>query len=269
VEGPIDPIKELDWAAHWKRLVSERERQAGGPRSDSYWDRRAPLFASSLAGQEDVLSPVLEPYLNPSRTLIDVGAGTGRYAVPLAARLDWVTAVEPSQGMRELIPPVDNMTVIASAWEDAEVATADLVLCCHVLYGIAEPVPFIEKLEASARERVFLCLRDAEPRLPSELLWEELTGRPRARQPRFQDAYNLLRQMGVAPDVAVLRQPGRPRFPSLEAAVEDGRLHLREAWDDQRGRAWLRENLVAQPDGSVVFEGGEAVSGVAHWRPRT
>jgi len=55
--------------------------------------------------------------------------------------------------MRALIPALDNLTVIASSWEDAEVAPADLVVCSHVLYAVAEPVPFLEKMESCARER--------------------------------------------------------------------------------------------------------------------
>jgi len=50
----------------------------------------------------------MEPYLAPRKTLIDAGAGAGRHAVPLAERLEWVTAVEPSEGMRAEIPHVDR-----------------------------------------------------------------------------------------------------------------------------------------------------------------
>ena len=37
----------------------------------------------------------------PSSTAIDVGAGTGRFAIPLAAELRHVTAVDPSAAMLE------------------------------------------------------------------------------------------------------------------------------------------------------------------------
>jgi precorrin-6B methylase 2 len=114
-----------------------------------------------------VTDPVLDvvaPFLAPHKTLIDVGAGSGEMAAALAARLDWVTAVEPSAELRELIPDVDNMTVIASSWEDAEVQPADLVLCLGVP-GSAEAVPFVEKLERAATERVFVRGGDGLPAL--------------------------------------------------------------------------------------------------------
>lgn len=259
----IDPVVEFDWAAHWKRLVEAR--QAG--REGDFWSGRAPAYKRSVAGRDDILGAVLEPYLGPAKTVIDVGAGTGRHAVPLAERVDWVTAVEPSEDMRAQMEAAPNLTVIGSSWEDAEPAPADLVICNHVLYAVAEPVPFIEKMEKLARERVLICLRDAEHMHPAEQLRRELGAG--ARHPRFQDLFNLLRQMGVAPEVAYGRYPWRSRYAGLEEAVEDCRGRLGGAWDEGRGRAWLEERLRPGADGGLVFEGGEMVAGVAHWTPRS
>src|SRR6266571_2261013 len=150
---------EIDWAERWKRIAEDRETHASGHADTGYWDRRSSSYARSTQSRVDDFLKVLEPYLSPRKTLIDVGAGAGRHAIPLAERLEWVTAVEPSEGMRAHMPAIPNLTVVASAWEDAEVAPADLVICCHVLYGVADVVPFIEKLERSARERVFIMLR--------------------------------------------------------------------------------------------------------------
>src|SRR5436190_24107405 len=101
--------------------------------------------------------------------------------------------------MRDHIPPAANMTVIGSGWLDAEPAPADLVICVHVLYPIADVVPFLEKLERSARERVFVVMRDSPHPHPAEAL----AGPDRAREPRLRDCLLLLRQLGVAPDVAM------------------------------------------------------------------
>jgi 2-polyprenyl-3-methyl-5-hydroxy-6-metoxy-1,4-benzoquinol methylase len=144
-------MDEIDWLARWRQVVTDRAALASGHADSGYWDRRANGYARSTHRRVDAFLDVLQPYLSPTRTLIDVGAGTGRHTMPLAERLEWVTAVEPSEGMRSHIATRDNITVVASTWEDAEVAPADLVICSHVLYGVAEPAPFIEKLERSAR----------------------------------------------------------------------------------------------------------------------
>jgi SAM-dependent methyltransferase len=199
----VDPVLDFDWAEHWQRLVVGARRASPSDEVDTWRDRAEEYHASRGSDWQPLLG-VMEPWLDARKTAIDVGAGTGRHAVPLAERLDWVTAVEPSEAMRALIPPLDNLTVIASAWEDAEVAPGDLVVCSHVLYAVADPVPFIEKMESCARERVFVFLRDGPGAHEGEM-----------RQPRFQDLYNLLRQMGIAPDVTVVGDSGvahwRPR----------------------------------------------------------
>ena len=105
---------DVDWAERWRSLVADRTAAAGAHGDTSYWDRRAPTFARSTRGRVDEFLTVLEPYLSPRKTLIDVGAGAGRHSLPLADRLEWVTAVEPSEGMRALIPPRDNITMVTS-----------------------------------------------------------------------------------------------------------------------------------------------------------
>src|SRR5439155_14500457 len=209
------------------------------------------------------LLEVMEPWLDSRKTAIDVGAGTGRHSVPLAKRLDWVTAVEPSEAMRSLIPALDNITVVASTWEDAEVAPADLVVCSHVLYGVADPVPFIAKLERSARERVFVMLRESDLPHPAAEIRRRLVGDTGPRLPRFSELFMLLMQMGIAADVDFLRYPIVTRYADMEEAVADSRALFGQGWDEAAGRAALREIL--RPDaGQLIFDGGVAVSGVAH-----
>jgi len=261
----MDQLLDVDWAAHWRTLVEAREEQVGRTKEPDWWGRRARRFAFSMRGQSDWFQGFLEPWLRPDRTLIDVGAGTGRHATPLAGRLDWVTAVEPSQAMREHIAPADNMTVIGSGWMDAEAAPADLVICVHVLYPIADVVPFLEKLDRSARERVFVVMRDSPHPHPAEVL----AGPGPAREPRLRDCLLLLRQLGIAPDVTMQTYGTFHRFESVEQAVDECRGQVGRRWVEERDRAWLEAHLRRDEDGSYVYEGGEVTAGVLHWKPRT
>ena len=256
----------MDWQANWKNVVHERASLAGTHANSGYWDRRAASFARSTHTRSDEFMTVIEPYLSASKTLIDAGAGTGRHAVPLSRRLEWVTAVEPSEGMRAQIPPTDNMTVVASSWEDAEVAPADLVICCHVLYGIAEPAAFIEKLQRSARERIFIMLRESELPHPAAAIRRRLLGDAGPRLPRFSDLFMLLIQMGIAPDVSFLRYTSVTRYADLDEGLADVRALVGDGWDEDIGRPMLEEMLTRDGD-ELVFSGAAVLSGVAHWRP--
>ena len=258
----------MDGVANWKRIVEERATLAGTRPDPGYWDRRAPSFARSTLARADDFVNVVVPYVSPTRTLIDAGAGTGRHAVPLSERLEWVTAVEPSEGMRSMIPPRDNMTVVASTWEDAVVAPADLVICSHVLYGVADAPAFIAKLERSARERVFIMLREGDLPHPAAAIRTRLLGSAGPRMPRFSDLFMLLIEMGIAPDVKFLSYQSVTRYANLDEALVDVRAMVGAGWDEASGRPMLEE-LLTPDGGELVYDGGKVRSGVAHWQPRS
>src|ERR1700730_10317856 len=100
----LDRVADIDWVEHWRRLVKERSAAAGSHSDPTYWDRRAANFARSTRTRVDDFLAVVGPYTSARKTLIAVGAGAGRHALPLAERLEWVTVVEPSEGMRAQIP---------------------------------------------------------------------------------------------------------------------------------------------------------------------
>ena len=258
----------MDWVGNWKRIVDERANRAGTHPNPGYWDRRAPSFARSTQARADEFLKVIDPYLAPVKTLIDAGAGTGRHAVPLSGRLEWVTAVEPSEGMRSMIAATSNMTIVASTWEDAEVAPADLVICSHVLYGVSDVEPFIAKLERSARERVFIMLRESDLPHPAAAIRKRVLGEDAPRMPRFSDLFMLLIEMGIAPDVKFLTYQSVTRYANLDEALADARALVGDAWDEATGRAMLDE-LLTRENSELVFDGGTVLSGVAHWQPRS
>jgi len=267
MKAAAERVAGVDWVDQWRRLVIEREGAAHGHSDPRYWDHRAPTFARSTSGRADQFLAVLAPYLSARKTLIDVGAGAGRHAAPLAGRLEWVTAVEPSEGMRAHMPALHNLTVVASAWEDAEVAPADLVICSHVLYGVADVVPFIEKMERSARERVFIMLREGPVPHPANELRDRMAGGPLPRIPRFSDLFMALIQLGIRPDVNFISYPVVNRYATFDEAVADARPLFGDGWDESGAREQLKQMLVRDGD-ELVYDSGLSVSGITHWQPR-
>ncbi|MEJ7652751.1 MAG: hypothetical protein WKH64_05110 [Chloroflexia bacterium] len=97
----------VDWAENWRRTVEERrvviEGLANQGPQDDFWKRRAPDFVRlnrELDPDRDPLALLLAEELRGDRTLLDVGAGAGRYTLPLAEVAVSVTAVEPAEPLR-------------------------------------------------------------------------------------------------------------------------------------------------------------------------
>jgi hypothetical protein len=157
------------------------------------------------------------------------------------------------------------MTVVASSWEDAAVAPADLLICSHVLYGVEDPVPFIAKMEASARERVFIMLRESPMAHLGAVVRERMLGEE-PRLPRFSDLFMLLMQMGIAPDVRFTSYPNPQRYGSIEEALADCQAMMGDSWDEQKGRPIVESLLEADGD-ELLFQGNVTLTGIAHWQP--
>ena len=139
----------INWAQHWHDLVIQREAQSRSIEGDeawdpgNFWDLHAQRFheMTRRRGQEgpDRLLELIFTHMTAESTALDVGAGVGRYSIPLANRAREVVVVEPSEGMASFLVQdcreqgITNIRVIPSKWEDAECEPCDMVLCSHVL----------------------------------------------------------------------------------------------------------------------------------------
>lgn len=223
----------IDWVENWRRLVETRRAvieslgNQGPPQG--YWDKRADWFARfsrAMDPANDLLFAMLAETLGKDGTLLDVGAGAGRYALPLARVATRVTAVEPSAGMRERLERgiaeqgVEGIEVIADTWEEARVEPHDVVLCSHVLYPIADVAPFIRKLDEHARRACYLTLRVDQMAPPLGLLWREVWGQERPPEPGLLDLYNLLFGIGIRANARLMPFSGPGPFDDADNAVE-------------------------------------------------
>ena len=150
----------------WKQRVaahhaqSHKVRSALGVARQDRWEPFSPFFKADPHRTDDAEVNCLAQEVTPTTTLLDVGAGAGRFALPLALRCKQVTVVEPSPSMGETLrhlaaeAGITNVTMIARPWEDAEVEPVDVVLSAHVIYLIEDIGPFVAKLAAHARQKV-------------------------------------------------------------------------------------------------------------------
>ncbi|MBA3305567.1 MAG: methyltransferase domain-containing protein [Thermoleophilaceae bacterium] len=222
-------------AERWRRLVAARlgemERLSPGLGSVSggFWDRRAERYAagsSAAHAEEDPFLRRLCRVMGPASTAIDVGAGTGRYALPLAAGVGHVTAVDPSAAMLAILRRdaerlgVTNLTTVQRTWEQAGTAAADVVFSAFVLTLVPDARPFLAKLDAAARHHAFLYLGAYSADAVLDPLWRHFHEAPRAPGPSYLDALSVLRELEIEPKVKVVEIANRRRFATIDEAAE-------------------------------------------------
>lgn len=260
----------VDWPARWRTMVEARaaagtdDFRAGGSR----WDGRAERFARmtrTLDAAADPFVQALSEAIQPGDSVLDVGAGAGRYCLPIASTAAHVTAVEPSSGMRDQLDQamrargLTNVSIVASGWEDAKVETHDVAFVANVLYFVPDAERFIEKLDRHARRACFILHRLEERAIRLLPLWEEVWGYPRPPEPSALDLFNLLFAIGIRPSLHLAPRPAPIQFETSEDAIREVRQSLDLAADDRthddRIAAYLREVVVTR-DGRWEFPPG-------------
>ena len=225
---------------------------------------------------DDSVLNALYAALSPDATVLDVGGGAGRYALPLATRARHVTVVEPSPDSCETLQSraaeagIRNITVINEAWEDAEAPSADMVLCSLVLHHVADAVPFVTRMQEHATGSVVVVEMMETPGALEIPFYERVHGSAPTPLPGLPDVLNLLWAMDIYPDVAMLSEETAVLDTDRAAAMEQlrRRLGVEEGSDaDTRLRAAADELLQETPEGFTVKGVRPRRTAIVSWRP--
>lgn len=273
-----EDLAPIDYAARWRALVAGRDDQRGADYRDGDaerdpWRKRAGRFATYSNRQldGDPLFDRLRAMVRPEDTVLDVGAGAGRYAALLAPLVRRVVAVEPSPAMRQHLAErlaastIENVSIVAAAWPEAAVEAADVVLCSHVVYGVREIAPFMRALDDHARRVCLVSLRvDQHP--GHRELSRELFGVTPVRQPALLDLYPVLGELGIVADVQIDPTPGSFRFADHEAALAHYRDRLNVPTSlAERLHELLAAQLVQAPEGYWRWPGPPPRNAIVSW----
>ncbi len=216
------------------RMMRDEREQAERLRSDradaDIWRGNAARFRPDV--NEDPAVAPLAGLAGLDGTAIDVGAGGGRHAVPLARRLRAVVAVEPSAAMREVLAEtirhegVTNVTVVPEPWEDADVEPADLAFAAHVTYGIQRIEPFLRKIDRQATRHGALVAFANPPQHVVAPFWRAVYGEERLRLPARRELIDVLLELGANPAEIDLPPQEVRSFGSPEEAFGELRRRL-------------------------------------------
>jgi SAM-dependent methyltransferase len=267
----------------WQALLSARARQMDaayarlGRTSADFWDRRACGFHRSTKDTttRDPFFLKLRDIVTPRTTVLDVGAGTGRFTLALAPLTKHITAIEPSAAMLDYLrhdaneQGLTNISYLQTTWQDAPAdLSADIVLCSHVLYPIVDIVPFVTKLQAAANYACYIYMRATHIDAVTAQLWRHFHGDERCLPPGYIDAVDVLYEMGIYANVEVVMVPPVQHYPSYDIAVEE-LLEQLILPDNQHTRDELRkllEGWLVDRDGVLKPPIGEMVLAIIWWK---
>jgi SAM-dependent methyltransferase len=227
--------------------MMEKNQPAGRPNDESGRDGRFRWMAEGLTRAMQTHDPGASPifhevvaYADPGGRVLDVGAGVGRFAVPLARAGRDVIAVEPAPVMCERLrrhvaeaAVEQRVRVVEGAWPAVDVPAVDVALGAFVLQFAEDPVGFVRAMEQVARRRVVLALHvDPLPMAELRRLLGDEAPRP---APLFADLYPRLEAAGIRPRVQFMEDDHVPPLTD-EGSVDRLLAHMGLDGDPDRVR---------------------------------
>jgi CTP:molybdopterin cytidylyltransferase MocA len=275
VDTPADLV-ELTWRERVRANREQVERVREVPDGADFYAPVSSLFRADPDRTDDPVLAVLVALARPGETWVDIGAGAGRYALPLARSVGEVIAIEPSSSMRAALEEgiaangLTNVRSIPDRWPMTDQPAADVALIAHVGYDIEAIGPFVGAMEATARRLCVAVLMEWPPASAADPFWPMVHGEPRLALPALPEFVELLRARGREPVVTVTeRQPRRFEEPAQLEGFLRRQLWIADGGEkERRFRDAFEELVVKGADGMFSLAGQESsVVGVVTWMP--
>jgi SAM-dependent methyltransferase len=262
----------IDWSQIWREQQREHHRTNREKNDASFWDakdaaRRFYAMAHENNG-ERIRKTLRELPLTSDARVLDIGAGPGAIAIPIAQQVAHVTAVEPSEGMCAVFSEnierekCDNITLIRRRWEDIDVnkdlePPYDVVFASYSL-DVPDIRDAILKMEEAASKYIAIYWFAGETSWDamSRELWPKIHGSQFIPSPKCDILYNLLYSMGIYPNIEVFPLNHKNRFNTLDEAVEHFSGRVFGETDEHKAviRDYLKDHI-HQDDGTIIIPG--------------
>ena len=275
VDTPAD-LAELEWGERVRANRDQVERIREVPDGADFYAPVMSLFRADPDRSDDPVLAELLALAKPGETWIDIGAGAGRYGLPLARVAGEVIAIDPSASMLAALGEgatahgLTNIRSIEERWPMAEPIVGDVALIAHVGYDIEALGPFVDAMETAARRLCVAVLMERPPASVADRFWPIVHAEQRLALPALPEFVELLRARGREPIVTMTERA--PRHFDGRAQLEGGLR--RQLWiadggeKERRFREALEELAIEGSDGTFSLAGQEASSiGIVTWVP--
>ena len=279
---PLRPSADEAIAAYRAAVVAnraqvERLRDLVPPAGGDFWVDRAARFRPGALDAEEM--PALEAIALPDDVWMDIGAGGGRFALPVARLVAQVIAVEPSAAMRAVLAEAfasearTNYEVLDLRWppspsEASQVPVVDVSLIANVLYDAADVDAFLAAAEAHTRRRCVVITSDRAPSTPDADIWQALYGEALCPLPALTDFVAVLGALGRRYDITTFPVRG-PEPVTLDRALDEMRWRywVAPGSDAEARLGELFHQHFGQPSGLIQLPPRRNYSAVVSWDP--
>jgi CTP:molybdopterin cytidylyltransferase MocA/SAM-dependent methyltransferase len=275
-------LVESDWASRVRANRDQVDRVREVPDGKDFYAPVRSMFRADPTRTDDPVLAALLTLVRPGDAWLDVGAGAGRFALPIAMAVapsgGSVIALDASASMLEAAREIAaefgivNLRTIEARWPPTDVADesqmrADVVLIAHVGYDVEAIGPFLDAMEAAASRELIAVLMDQMPASAADAFWPPVHGETRVGLPALAAFGELLRARGRHPTIERVTAERR-RLESREAVEAFARQQL---WIDPSGpkearfQAALSELAVRDGDGWTIAGRGPLDIGIVRW----
>ena len=250
------------WAERLERWAIPEEILAQAPVSP--WQHDTEMFVVDDTLDRNARAVEIARAVLPASggSVLDVGCGGGRAAMSLVPPAEWVIGVDQSPSMlaefaRAASAAGARSMIVEGRWPDVAIVTpvADVVVCHHVAYNVADIEPFLLALTAHARLAVVLVLPPRHPLSAWNGAWRHFWGLERPTEPAAADLAEVLAGLGLDAERWDVPRPSLARATADTASrVRSARrrLCLTEDRDDELA-AYLDDHEPQWSDTNVVF----------------
>ena len=278
VDRPADLLAaiEADWGKRVRRNREQVERLRETPADADHYAPVAGMFRDDPRRSGDDIRDRLLALAEPDDTWLDVGAGAGRFAFPLALAIREVIAVDPSAAMVDALNHgarehgIANVRVVEGRWPSAAAAlgalpAADVSLIANVGHDTEDIGPFVDALDRATRRECIAVMQEQPPASAAAPFFLSVHGEPREPLPALRDFLDLLTARGTPARVELLdRQPRAWRQRS-----EILTFLRRQTWVEagSEGDARLHAAIDGALDASGALPGMATRVGIVRWKP--
>jgi Methyltransferase domain len=270
-----DPETALQmWAEQVRANRDQADAYREGEESNDFYAPIASQFAADPHRTGEDTLELLKSLGRPDDVWMDIGAGGGRYALPLALQSKEVIAVEPSDGMLDVLNAsaaehnIRNLTTIVSRWPMENAPEVDISLISHVGYDIENIGPFLEAMESSSRRLCIAILLDRAPSSLAAPLWPAVHGVVRNLLPGLSEFLAVQMARGRLCEVRLSHRDA-PRYETADAPLKFMRQQMFVRPDGEKDlRLQAELKLRVKPDGDKFMLNQDPMRmGIVSWEP--